>query len=49
MEEVAGGRRRLHNEERHDMCASRNIIRMIESKSMRLAGHVARMEEMTNA
>jgi hypothetical protein len=29
--------------------SSPNIIRMIESRRMRLAGHVARMRETTNA
>jgi hypothetical protein len=30
-EEVAGGWRRLHNEERHNLYASSNIIKMIKS------------------
>jgi hypothetical protein len=36
-EEVVGGWRRLHNEELHDLCASPNIVRVIESK-MRCTG-----------
>ena len=36
--------RRLHNEER-----SPNIVRVIKSRSLRWAGHVARMEESGNA
>jgi hypothetical protein len=35
--------RRLHNEELYDLYASRNIIRVIKSRNVRLAGHVERM------
>jgi hypothetical protein len=31
-EEVAGGWRRLHNEELHNLYASQNIIRVIKSR-----------------
>jgi hypothetical protein len=34
-EEVAGGWRRLHNEEFHNLYASPNIIRVIRSRRMR--------------
>jgi hypothetical protein len=40
-----GERRRLHNEELHSLCCSPNIIRVIKSRRLRWAGHVARMEE----
>jgi hypothetical protein len=40
-EEMVGGWRRLHNEERHNLYASPNIIKF--NKSMRVVGHVARM------
>jgi hypothetical protein len=33
------------NEELHKFYSSPSIIRMIKSRMMRLAGHVARMEE----
>jgi hypothetical protein len=33
-EEVAGGWRRLLNEELHNLCASQNIIRVIKSRVM---------------
>jgi hypothetical protein len=48
-EEVAGGWRRLHNEELHDMYASPNIIRVIKSRKIRWAGYVAGMGEMRKA
>jgi hypothetical protein len=41
--EVTGEWRRLHNEELHGVYSSSNIIRVIRSRIMRLAGHVARM------
>jgi hypothetical protein len=34
-EEVAGGWRRLHNEELHNLYASLNIVRMIKSRRVR--------------
>jgi hypothetical protein len=48
-EEVAGGRRRLHNEELHDLYASPHIIRIIQRRRMRWAGHVARIGVMRNS
>jgi hypothetical protein len=44
-EEVTGGWRKLHNEELRDLYSSLSIIRMIKSRRMRLAGHVARIGE----
>jgi hypothetical protein len=44
-DEVAGEWRRLHNEELNDLYSSSNIIRVIKSRIMRWAGHVARMGE----
>jgi hypothetical protein len=46
---VAGGCRTLHNEELCNLYSSPNIIREIESRRMRLEGHVVRMGEMRNA
>jgi hypothetical protein len=43
-----GGWRKLHNEELHNMSSSPSIIRMIKSRKMRWAGHVARMGEKRN-
>jgi hypothetical protein len=40
---VTGERRKLHNEELHNLYSSPSIIRIIESRGMRWAGHVARM------
>jgi hypothetical protein len=42
-EEATGEWRRLHNEELNDLYSSPNIIRVIKSRRMRWAGHVARM------
>jgi hypothetical protein len=47
--EVAGGWRILHNEELHNLYSSPNIIRVIESRRMRCAGHVGRFGEIRNA
>jgi hypothetical protein len=44
-EEVTGEWRRLHNEELNDFYSSPNIVRVINSRRMRWAGHVARMGE----
>jgi hypothetical protein len=44
-DEVMGGRRKLHNEELHDLHSSPIIIRIIKSRRMRWAGHVARGEK----
>jgi hypothetical protein len=42
-DEVIGGRRKLHNEELHNLYCSPSIIRIIKSRRMRLTGHEARM------
>jgi hypothetical protein len=42
---VTGGWRNLHNEELHKLYSSPSIIRIIKSRRMRWAGHVARMGE----
>jgi hypothetical protein len=45
---VAGGCRRLYNEDIHNLYTSPNIVRVIKSRRMRLAGYVACMEDMRN-
>jgi len=44
-DEVMGEWRRLHNDELNDLYSSSNIVRVIKSRRMRLAEHVARMGE----
>jgi hypothetical protein len=44
-DEVTGEWRRLHNEEHNNLYSSPNIIRVIKSRRMRWAGHVARMTD----
>jgi hypothetical protein len=48
-DEVTGDWRRLHNEELNDLYSSPNIMRVIKSRRMRWAGHVARMVEERGA
>jgi hypothetical protein len=44
-DEVTGEWRKLHNEEQKSLYSSPNILRVIKSRRMRWAGHVARMGE----
>jgi hypothetical protein len=44
-DEVTVDWRKLHNEERHNLYSSPDIIRQVKSRRMRWAGHVARMGE----
>jgi len=48
-DEVTGEWWRLHNEELTDLYSSPNIVRVIKSRRMRWAGHVARMGEERGA
>jgi hypothetical protein len=48
-DEVTGDWRKLHNEELSDLYSSPSIIRIIKSKRMRWAGHVAGMGEKRDA
>jgi len=42
-DEVTGEWKRLHNEELNDLYSSPNIVRVLKSRRMKWAGHVARM------
>ena len=44
-DEVTGEWRKLRNEELNDLYSLPNIVRVVKSKRMRWAGHVARMGE----
>jgi hypothetical protein len=44
-DEVTGEWRKLHNEELNDLYSLPNIVRVVTSRRMRWAGHVARMGE----
>jgi hypothetical protein len=44
-DELTGEWRKLHNEELNDLYSSPIIVRVIKSKRMRWAGHVARIVE----
>jgi hypothetical protein len=48
-DEVMGEWRKLHNEELRDLYSSPSIIRIINSRRMRWAGHVARIGEKGKA
>jgi hypothetical protein len=43
--EEDGSWRKLHNDELHSLYTSSNIVRVIKSRRMRWAGHVARLGE----
>jgi hypothetical protein len=43
--EEDGSWRKLHNDELHSLYSSPNIVRVIKSRRMRWAGHVARKRE----
>jgi hypothetical protein len=45
-DKVKGKWRKLHNKELKDLYSSPNIIQVIKSRRMRLAGHVARGGEV---
>jgi hypothetical protein len=44
-DQVTGEWRKLHNEDLNDLYSLPNIVRMVKSRRMRWAGHVARMGE----
>jgi hypothetical protein len=44
IDEATGGWRKLHNEELHNLYSLPSIMRMIKSRRMSCAEHVARME-----
>jgi hypothetical protein len=48
-DEVTGGWRKLRNKEPRNLYSSQSITRMITSRRMIWAGHIARMGEKRNA
>jgi hypothetical protein len=44
-DEVTGEWRKLHNEKLNDLYSLHNIVRVVKSRRIRWAGHVARMVE----
>jgi hypothetical protein len=48
-DEITGEWRRLHNKRLYTLYFSPNIIRVIKSRRLRWAGHVARMGERRGA
>jgi hypothetical protein len=48
-EKVAGGWRRLLNEELHNLYSSADVIKVMKSRRMSWPGHVARMGDMRSA
>jgi hypothetical protein len=48
-DKVTGSRRKLHNEELHDLYSSPSVVRVIKARRMRWAGHVVRMGEVRGA
>jgi hypothetical protein len=47
--EVTGGWRKLYNEELHKSYSLSSTIRLIKSRRVRCAGHIAQMREKRNA
>jgi hypothetical protein len=43
MDELTGDWKKLHNEELNDLYCSHNIVRVVKSRRIRWAGHVACM------
>jgi hypothetical protein len=48
-DEVTGEWRKLHIEELNDLYSSPNIVRLIKSRKIRWAGHVARVGDRKGA
>jgi hypothetical protein len=48
-DELMGGWRKPYIQELHNLYFSSNVVRVIKSRRMRWAGHVARMGEIKNA
>jgi hypothetical protein len=48
-DEITGEWRTLHNKELHELYSSPNITRVITSRRIRWAGHVARMKDRRGA
>jgi hypothetical protein len=49
MEQIIGGRRKLHSVELHKLSSSLNVIRKVQSRQIKFMAHVRRMRLVRDA